>query len=343
MVLTGVLYGKPDGKSVRMVTDFTRLNSFVQRPVHPFACVSEILQTIPASAKYFAKMDAVNGYFQIALDEESSMKTTFLLPSGRYRYLRIPQGLNASSDEWCRRSDAIIDGLPWAKKIVDDVLVWAPNLKELEARVSKVAQNCKDLNIILSRKKLAVGTTLPFAGYIVSSDGVRPDPERVEAIQKFPAPKNLTGVRSFLGLAQQLSFFIPDFSHATTAMRQFLGKLKVFRWLPEHEQEFQTLKTILSASLLTKHFDPNRKVTLLTDASRHNGMGFALCQENDGKHVIITCVSKSFTPAQQRYATQFSLDRQPRRFSAFSGCPPPTEADRGKQVTLVAEKPIEGI
>ena len=77
---------KPDGKNVRMVTDFTRLNSVIKRPVHPFACVSEILQTIPASAKFFAKMDAVNGYFQIALDEESSLKTTFLLPSGRYRY-----------------------------------------------------------------------------------------------------------------------------------------------------------------------------------------------------------------------------------------------------------------
>ena len=59
---------KPDGKNIRMVTDFIRLNSFVQRPVHPFTCVSEILQTIPASAKYFAKMDAVNGYFQIALE-----------------------------------------------------------------------------------------------------------------------------------------------------------------------------------------------------------------------------------------------------------------------------------
>ena len=60
---------KPDGKSVKMVTDFTRLNSFVKRPVHPFACVSEILQMIPPTAKFFAKLD-----FKIALDEESSMK-----------------------------------------------------------------------------------------------------------------------------------------------------------------------------------------------------------------------------------------------------------------------------
>ena len=106
-----------------MVTDYTRLNQHVKRPVHPFSCVTEILQSIPSTAKYFAKFDAVNGYFQIALDEESSFLTTFLLPSGRYRYLRIPQGLNASSDEWCRRSDAIVDGLVWVKKIVDDVLI----------------------------------------------------------------------------------------------------------------------------------------------------------------------------------------------------------------------------
>ena len=75
---------KPDGKNVRMVTDYTGLNRYVKRPVHPFSCVAEILQSIPSSAKYFAKFDAVNGYFQIALDEESSLLTTFLLPSGRY-------------------------------------------------------------------------------------------------------------------------------------------------------------------------------------------------------------------------------------------------------------------
>ena len=81
------------------MTDYTKLNSFVQRPVHPFPSVNDIVQAIPSSAAIFAKYDAVNGYFQIAFDEESSKLTTFILPSGRYRYKRIPQGPNASSDE----------------------------------------------------------------------------------------------------------------------------------------------------------------------------------------------------------------------------------------------------
>ena len=96
---------------MRLVTDYTKLNSYVDRPVHPFPSVLDILQSIPSEAKFFAKFDAVNGYFQIPLDEESSMLTTFILPSGRYRYLRIPQGLNASSDEWCRRSDTVVECL----------------------------------------------------------------------------------------------------------------------------------------------------------------------------------------------------------------------------------------
>ena len=138
---------------------------------------------------------------------------------------------------------------------------------------------------------------------LVGDVGIKPDPDRIRAITDFPKPTNLTGVRSFLGLAQQLSFFIPDFSHATTAIRQLLGKDKTFQWLPEHDQKFVQLKAILTTNLPPRHFNTTKHVPLLTDASRHHGMGFALCQEVNGNKAIITCGSKSFTPAQQRYAT----------------------------------------
>ena len=116
-----------------------------------------------------------------------------------------------------------------------------------------------------SKRKFEVGRQIQFAGYLVGENGVKPDPDRIRAIKDFPQPTNLTGVRSFLGLAQQLSFFIPDFSHATAAIRQLLGKEKAFQWLPEHSQEFDQLKAMLTTSLLTRHFDPSKQVTLLTE------------------------------------------------------------------------------
>ena len=75
---------------------------------------------------------------------------------------------------------------------MDVVLAWAPSLPELKIRVETIAHNCNKLNITLSRKKFAIGRSLPFTGYIEGEDGVRPDLVRVEAITPFPAPKTLT-------------------------------------------------------------------------------------------------------------------------------------------------------
>ena len=109
---SSLLPPKPDRKRVRLVTDYTSINKFVKRPVHPFPAVIDILQAIPKESKIFAKVDAVHGYFQLALDEESSHLKTFL-------------GLNDSSDEWRAKSDTMIESCSWARKIVDDTIIWA--------------------------------------------------------------------------------------------------------------------------------------------------------------------------------------------------------------------------
>ena len=69
---------------VRLVTDYTHLNKYVKRPIHPFPCTSEILQAIPSTATCFAKLDTVHGYFQLALEPKSSFIKTFLLPQGKF-------------------------------------------------------------------------------------------------------------------------------------------------------------------------------------------------------------------------------------------------------------------
>jgi hypothetical protein len=135
---------KPNGRGARMVCDFTGINRYIQRPVHPFPSTQEILRDIGAGANFFATLDAVQGYHQIPLEYESSLLTTFLLPSGRYRYTRAPMGLNASSDEWCARSDAALSGLEKTRKIVDDILIWASTWGELQARVREVLRRCNE-------------------------------------------------------------------------------------------------------------------------------------------------------------------------------------------------------
>ena len=76
-------------------------------------------------------------------------------------------GLSSSSDEWCRQSDRAIEGLAFTKKIVNDNLIWASTLPELVEHIKIVAERCKSMNIILSKKKLQIGSELPFAGLVI--------------------------------------------------------------------------------------------------------------------------------------------------------------------------------
>ena len=154
-------------------------NKHVQRPVHPFPSPQEIISSIDPSSKVFAKLDCVSGYHQIPLDEESSYLTTMLLPSGRYRYLRAPMGLNASSDDFCRHTDWALQGLNGVLKLVDDIIVFAPSIEILKTRLNAVIERCQTNNIILSKKKFEIGIQVTFAGFIISDGGIRPDPKRL--------------------------------------------------------------------------------------------------------------------------------------------------------------------
>ena len=93
---------------------------------------------------------------------------------------------------------------------MDDIILWASSLEELSLRINEIVSRCATSNVILSKKKFVIGDKISFAGYVISKDGVKPDTSRVKAIKDFPVPTDATGVKSFLGLTNQLSFFIPD-------------------------------------------------------------------------------------------------------------------------------------
>ena len=294
---------KHNGK-LRLVTDFRGLNKLVKRPIHPFPAAKDIIRQIKPDSKVFAKIDAIHGYFQIRLDEESSKLCTFLLPSGKYRYLSAPMGCSASSDEYCRRTDEAFQGLDWLLKVVDDALIQAPSEEILMERLEIVLKRCREAGIKLSRSKLGWGSKIKFCGYIISDEGVQPDPQKIKGIKDFPTPENVSELRSFLGLANQICNFMSDLAQKTSKMRELLKKKNAFFWSEEHAKEFQQLKDIMCSDMIVHPFDPNLPTFLLTDASRLKGVGFALIQkDSEGRVRLIEANSISLNPAQKNYAT----------------------------------------
>ncbi len=275
---------KPNG-SLRLCVDLRMLNKFVKRPYHPVRTPKDAVSAIPPASKYFSTFDAKHGYFQVELDEESQELTTFITPWGRFKHMRATMGLSCAGDEYNRRTDAALAGLSNMEKVVDDILIHGEDLDKHLVDVKAFLTRCREAGITLNPAKFKLGQAeVKFAGYLVSNQGIKADPEKLKAIRNFPKPGNITDLRSFIGLAEQLAGFSSEVSGSMQPLRPLLSSKAEFIWTQDHDLAFEATKAALLSPPVLTTFDPKRPTMLQTDASRTKGLGYALLQQDEKEH-----------------------------------------------------------
>ena len=259
------------------------------------------------SQQCFFKLDAPSSYHQVKLSDNAKSYMNFLLPFGKFKYEVGAMGYINSGTEWNRRTDQILQGAPCIKQ-VDDIMGQACDYEQLAANLRETLVKCREGNITLSRKKVEVGARIHYSGYIVSSEGCFPDPQKVAVLKEFAQPEDQHDLRVFLGLTQQMSSFMPDLSHATKRLRGLLQKDSAWLWLPEHEADFLAVKEMMSDTAHLVPFDGARKTRLITDASRR-GLGWLLVQQDEeGRWRLVRAGSAALGPSQRNYpAIQLEL------------------------------------
>lgn len=288
---------------IRITVDLSRLNRQVLRPAHPSPSPRSAVMQVTHGSKYFSTLDAMWGYWQIPLEEESQHLTTFITPWGRYKFLRGPMGFVSTGDEFCRRVDTALEGVSKCTKVVDDVLVWDTTLEEHLDRLRQILERFRQHRITINRKKFVFARpTTHFCGYGISEDGVHADPAKVKAIADFPVPANITSLRSFLGIVNQLADFSTEVAVAADTLRELLSPKREFVWTQAHQASFEAVKKALSSTPVLAHFDPALPTMLQTDASRLQGLGYALLQRHGAKWRLIQCGSRFLSDAETRYA-----------------------------------------
>ena len=119
--------------------------------------------------------------------------------------------------------DAAIDGLHNQKKVVDDILLYAKDFKEHVAQVKKLLQRFRDHGVSVSKSKFNFAKPeVKYVGYIVKADGVELDTTKVKTISDFPAPPNLTELRSFVGIVNQMSGHSKEISQAAQPLQPLI-------------------------------------------------------------------------------------------------------------------------
>ena len=226
-------------------------------------------------------LDAWNGYHSVPLQEEDRHYTTFITPWGRYRYRVAPQGYVASGDGYTRRYDEIVADFPNKTKCVDDALLWESDVEKSTWQTINYIDLCGRKGITFNIPKFVLAEeTVEFAGFEVTSQSVRPCHQYLQAILDFPTPGNITDIRSWFGLLNQVSY---TFSMAPK-MQPFRALLKPgtpFTWDETLECLFQESKHQIVQEIErgVRIFDKNLPTCLATDWSKC-GIGFWLFQKH---------------------------------------------------------------
>jgi len=171
-----VVVPKKDG-AIRMCVDLTKLNKYIVRPTNPQPTPWEVVRLVPKGKKHFAVFDALKGYHQIELDDESRALTTFLTPFGRFRYKRLPMGESDAQDVFTLRYGAAVDASTEGRRSTEDTLLLGDTLQELLSNTEEFFKACDANGITLNTKKIQWDhPEVLFAGFVVNGEGYKIDP-----------------------------------------------------------------------------------------------------------------------------------------------------------------------
>ena len=238
---------KPDG-SLRVCIDPRNLNRAIRREHFNLPTREEIMAKM-SNGKYFSKIDCTRGFWQLKLDEESSKLCTFNTPFGRYRYLRLPFGVSCAPEIYHRTIHQLFENIPNVDTSMDDIIIWGSTQEEHDASVRRVLDKCREAGLSLKKEKCEIGVTeLKFLGEIVSKDGMKPDPQKVTAINQMTPPSNREELARFLGMIKYLARFLPDLSERSYHLRVLMKADVHFQWGPEQQRAFEDMKRISRVS-----------------------------------------------------------------------------------------------
>ena len=276
-----VVVSKPNGK-LRVCLDPRPLNQAIKRHHYRLPTAEEIISQMNG-AQFFTKLDASDGYWQIPVDNESSDLLTFATTFGRYKFKRMPYGIHSVSEIFQLEISKIIEGISGVANSQDDVIIWADTKETHDARVQQVLTRIRDSGLKLNKDKCTFGAReLTFLGHIISAEGVKPDPRKVEAITKMPIPTNKTELQRFMGMVNYLGKFIPRLSDETAPLRELLKKDVEFVMLKPQKNAFQRLQSLITTVPILQYYDPNLPTRLRTDSSLI-GLGAMIEQSLDGE------------------------------------------------------------
>jgi transposase InsO family protein len=299
-----VLFVKKASGGLRFCIDYRKLNAITRKNRYPLPLIDETLTRI-SKAKIFTKLDIRQAFHRIRMHPESEDLTTFRTRYGSYKCKVLPFGLtNGPATFQHLMNDTLMEYLDdFCTAYLDDILIYSDNELEHEAQVKKVLERLRAAGLQADIKKCEFGVKrTKYLGFIVSTDGIQVDPEKVSTILQWNYPRSVKGVQSFLGFCNFYRRFIRNYGSIARSLTKLTRKHSTFVFDEICRKAFDELKARLASAPLLYHFDSERQSMLETDASDAVVAGVFSQLGPDGDWHPVAYFSKTMLPAECNYS-----------------------------------------
>ena len=252
----------------RVCGDYRRLNNMTTTDRYPVRNLQDFNNELRGK-KFFSKVDLLKGYHQIPVNSADVKKTAVITPFGLFLFPRCPFGLKNAGQDFQRLMDEILGDIPHVFVYIDDILVASETLEEHLQDLRTVFSILEQNGLVINRKKCELGKpNLEFLGHLVDANGIRPSPEKVDAILAAKEPTTIKQLQRFHGMVNYYRRFTPQAAHHLCALFDALqGKPKHLEWNPNLQKSFEAIKLALATATMLHHPDPSLALALTTDAS----------------------------------------------------------------------------
>lgn len=283
--------------SLRLCIDPHELNKHIKRNYVLMPTLEELSHKL-RNMQYFSVLDLKEGFWQVEMTEKAKSYCTFSTPFGCYRFNRLPFGIASAPEIFQNLNTKSFCSLQGVFVYMDDILVFGRDRDEHDRNLNAVIEQARSINVKFNPNKFQYcNREVKYVGHVFSSEGIKPDPERIKAIIEMKYPKNKEELQSFLGTVNYVGNFIPNLAEINAPLRALIKKNVEFQWFASHAQAVDRLKNALVESPVLQNFDAKLEVTIEADASK-NGVGCVLLQA--GRPIFYA--SKSLNSAEINYS-----------------------------------------
>ena len=249
-----MLFVKKKDGTLWLCIDYRQLNKLTVKNKYPLPKIDDLFDQLK-SASIFSKIDLLSGYHQLRIKDVDVHKTMFRTRYGHYEFLVMPFGLTNAPATFMDLMNRVFR--PYVDQFVivfiDDILVYSKDRESHETHLRVVLETLRKEQLYVKLSKCEFWLNeVSFLGHIVSKEGIRVDPKKIVVVEWKP-PRNVTEVRSFLGLVGYYRRVVKGFSMIAALMTRLLQKNVKYEWSEKCQISFNNLKASLTeAPVLTQ-------------------------------------------------------------------------------------------